>query len=93
MGWGHGFGWQWSIKQLNHLTWGHLVHPCIYFVVMYILYELLCTILYKNQQPLVLLVMFDWLELIFQMREEWRFVWTMSGAQFVMTPGGLLMLL
>ena len=39
------------------------------------------------------MVSYDWQEVTFQMRAEWRFAWAMSGALYVMTPGEVLMLL
>ena len=39
----------------------------------------------------VQIMSWDWLEVMFQMRAEWRYVKTMCGALCVMTPGTLLM--
>ena len=44
------------------------------------------------KQLLVQLGISDLLVVTFQMRGEWRSVWTMSGAQFVMMVGALKML-
>ena len=37
------------------------------------------------------LVSCDWLVVTFQMRAEWRYAGTMSGALCVMTPGAAMM--
>ena len=42
-------------------------------------------------QFLAQLVNSDWLVLMFQMRAEWRSVWTMYGALCVMMVGAVLM--